>query len=697
MRTRKTSTRGSAHRRSIGCGELLEPRLALCAFHQTFIPPGMVTAASVDTATGARDFTSLNVNFQGPTADVPPGFRADGGAAYGRRANGYTYGWSTDLTAAAYDRNSSRSPDEAFDTGIKTDGATWELAVLDGKYRVTVVAGDAYIEGGKLGYTIEGAQAFLVAPKRSKPWVSGTMDVNVIDGKLTIANAGGALHNKLAFIKIQAIGAADGAAANADGTWSNATLPYTGVPATVPGKVEAENFDADNGVRLTSYDTTAGNISKLYRNDSDVDLYYANDSGGFTVGSTRPGEWLLYTVNIQSTGLYNVDFRVRSGSGGGTMHLEFNGVDRTGAITLPNTGGWTTWSTVRKSNAWLTAGTYTMKLKFDSSKIANTDIGDVNWMNFTLVSGTSTAPLKWESKATMPLARYEAASASVGGKLYVFGGYYNTSIQATPRVDVYDPATNKWTQLRNMPQTLTHAAQVVDGPYVYLVGGFVGNHPGAGTTSFWKYDTRSDTWSRGPSLPAPRGAGGLALINRKLYYVGGLVRAENVTVNQSEMWNLDLANANATWQVRAPLPLGRNHFSTVSIGTKLYVMGGQNLWNEFNGNTSRVDVYDYATNKWSVGASLPKPRGHTLATATVYNNKIYLLGGNTNGPLSGVQTPLSDVTVFDPATNRWTDLTPLPGQRMGGVAGVIGNRLYFSGGNTPGLWPQNATWSALLG
>src|SRR5437762_1201159 len=65
--------------------------------------------------------------------------------------------------------------------------------------------------------------------------------------------------------------------------------------------------------------------------------------------------------------------------------------------------------------------------------------------------------LEWIDPATAPMARYEAAGAVVNNRLYVFGGYRNQQIQATSRSDVYDPATDKWSRIADMPEPLTHA------------------------------------------------------------------------------------------------------------------------------------------------------------------------------------------------------------------------------------------------
>ena len=76
------------------------------------------------------------------------------------------------------------------------------------------------------------------------------------------------------------------------------------------------------------------------------------------------------------------------------------------------------------------------------------------------------------------MARYEAAGMVVDDKLYVFGGYRNKQIQVTARSDVYDPATDSWARIADMPEPLTHAGQVAHGTTIWLLGGFVGDNPG---------------------------------------------------------------------------------------------------------------------------------------------------------------------------------------------------------------------------
>jgi len=72
-------------------------------------------------------------------------------------------------------------------------------------------------------------------------------------------------------------------------------------------------------------------------------------------------------VNVQTAGYYALDFRVASNGIGGTFHFEVEGNDVTEALTVPNTGGWQKWTTIRKNGAYLYAGTNVLRLAMDSN------------------------------------------------------------------------------------------------------------------------------------------------------------------------------------------------------------------------------------------------------------------------------------------------------------------------------------------
>lgn len=155
--------------------------------------------------------------------------------------------------------------------------------------------------------------------------------------------------------------------------------PYWGTPFVLPATIEAEDFD-NGGEGVAYHDTDAGNNGSQYRTSEDVDIEACGDAGGgYNVGWVAPGEWLEYNVSVPTAGDYSIDIRVASQSASGTFHLEFNGTDKTGDITVPVTGGWQTWTTV-SATATLPAGVQTMRFA------PTADGFNVNYFEFTLVA-----------------------------------------------------------------------------------------------------------------------------------------------------------------------------------------------------------------------------------------------------------------------------------------------------------------------
>ena len=161
--------------------------------------------------------------------------------------------------------------------------------------------------------------------------------------------------------------------------------------------------------------STTGNSSGAYRND-DVDIRATSDSSGtYNVKSVRAGEWLAYTVNVSAAGTYAFDFRIASSGTGGTVRLTVDGVDVSGAIALPDTGGWNVWQTVRKDGIALPAGTHVLRLTIEANGSGGT-AADINWLSAT-AAGTSSPPSPAYSGSPLALPnRIEAENYDRGGE-----------------------------------------------------------------------------------------------------------------------------------------------------------------------------------------------------------------------------------------------------------------------------------------
>ncbi len=164
--------------------------------------------------------------------------------------------------------------------------------------------------------------------------------------------------------------------------------PYTGTAAVIPGKIEAENYDT-GGEGSGYHDTDALNntTNPAFRTTENVDLENTSDTGGgYNVGWIAASEWLNYTVNVQTTGVYNITIRLASTAAGATFHLELDNTRLTGSLSVPNTGGWQAWQTVSASNINLKSGPHLLRFVADSYAAGTTTFGNLNWLNFALVT-----------------------------------------------------------------------------------------------------------------------------------------------------------------------------------------------------------------------------------------------------------------------------------------------------------------------
>lgn len=152
---------------------------------------------------------------------------------------------------------------------------------------------------------------------------------------------------------------------------------YPGATLAIPGRIEAEAYDlGGEEVSYREADANGNQGGATLRNDQ-VDIEATGDEdGAYNVGYILKGEWLEYTVNVASTGTYTIDLRVAANGDGKTFHVEMDGADKTGPISVPNTGGWQNWKTVSVADIALISGQHVMRIAFD------TDYMNLNYVEF---------------------------------------------------------------------------------------------------------------------------------------------------------------------------------------------------------------------------------------------------------------------------------------------------------------------------
>ncbi len=142
---------------------------------------------------------------------------------------------------------------------------------------------------------------------------------------------------------------------------------FGGVPYNLPGIIEAENYN-NGGEGNGFHDNTTKHIgwAYQYRNDA-VDMDYLPDNKGISIGNTSAGEWLAYSVFAASEGLYTPVVYAYAKDNSGAFHIEVDGVDETGILQLPSTGGEFEEFLFVSNKIHLSEGNHIVKIVFDGS------------------------------------------------------------------------------------------------------------------------------------------------------------------------------------------------------------------------------------------------------------------------------------------------------------------------------------------
>jgi len=175
----------------------------------------------------------------------------------------------------------------------------------------------------------------------------------------------------------------------------------------------------------------------------------------------------------------------------------------------------------------------------------------------------------------------------------------------------------------------------------------------------WRFTTRQNPWATKAPMPTARTDFGAAVVNSKIYAIGGNSAALPTVEEYDPSTN--------QWATKAPMPTGRNGLAVGVVNNKIYAIGGYNA-----GYLTTVEEYDPSTDTWTTKS--PMPTGRWRLAAGVVNSKIYAIGGeNAGGALTTVEE-------YNPSTDSWTAKSPMPTPRAWLGVGVVANQLYAIGG-----------------
>jgi N-acetylneuraminic acid mutarotase len=181
-------------------------------------------------------------------------------------------------------------------------------------------------------------------------------------------------------------------------------------------------------------------------------------------------------------------------------------------------------------------------------------------------------------------------------------------------------------------------------------------------------------WTNKTPMPIARGGLGVAVVNGKIYAIGGSNNDTQLDVNEEYNPVTD------KWATRASMPTARSGFAIAIYQNKIYCIGGTvgDSDDPVSGFTGANEVYDPVKNIWETKASMPTPRADLCAS--VVDGKIYLIGGKEYWEVNSFYHELNVTEVYDTATDSWTTNASMPIPAFGYASEVINDKIYLIGG-----------------
>jgi len=162
---------------------------------------------------------------------------------------------------------------------------------------------------------------------------------------------------------------------------------------------------------------------------------------------------------------------------------------------------------------------------------------------------------------------------------------------------------------------------------------------------------------------------GLVAFEKNLYLMGGR------RINPTSEYNTETN----TWTPKSKPPIEIHHFQPVVFGDAIYIIGAFTGGWPYEKPIDKVIIYYPKEDKYVFSHDIPKHRQRGSAGLAVYNNKIYVVGGITNGHMNGFKPWFDE---YDPATGKWTVLPDANFARDHFQATINDHKLYAFGGRT---------------
>jgi len=228
----------------------------------------------------------------------------------------------------------------------------------------------------------------------------------------------------------------------------------------------------------------------------------------------------------------------------------------------------------------------------------------------------------WTSLNPKPTPVTDISAAAIGGLIYVPGGKLASGI-VTDITEIYDPQSDKWTTGSALPKPLSaHAIAVFEGR-IYLFGGWDGNQV---VNDAYVFDPRNNTWMDLPSMPTARSRAGAVAVSGKIYVIGGWDGQKGLTVN--EVFQPDRSDLKSQWSEGVPLPSGRYGMGITNLADIIFVVGGTNSADDLT-----MIAMEPEDKNWGQ-LEAPLQKGWSSLGSVTVGTRLYALGGEAEEGLA---------------------------------------------------------------
>ena len=267
--------------------------------------------------------------------------------------------------------------------------------------------------------------------------------------------------------------------------------------------------------------------------------------------------------------------------------------------------------------------------------------GNPNGTNLSSIEIGDTASGSWSYGTSNSQGVEEVSGAVVDNAFFVFGAWGSGSPYGVFNfVEKYDPATGQWASLTPKPTTVSAAPTAVYNGEIFVFGGYYANEASEAELQYTvveAYNPATDTWRTVTNMPQAYSNFAVAVYQDRAYLIGGFYFQDGQYLPHSGVASYHFTSD--TWSTGGPsaLPSVRGFsYSNAApvVGGKVYLVGGMGLINplapitESNaGPVADVLIYDIASGAFSQGPSLPAPRdGHAVL---LHDGYLYAIGGQT--------------------------------------------------------------------